>query len=63
MTHFTLRYAEIGRHVSAHLFSGPNETETHAKNGDLVFTLEEWQSFLRCFQDRGQDRILVIPEK
>ena len=61
-THFRLRWERRGDHIHARLFVADQESMTHAKSGDLCFTLAEWESFLRCFQDRGRDRIVVVPE-
>lgn len=62
MTHFRLRWKQRGAHVHVRVYSAPTENQTHGKNGDLVFREDEWESFLRCFNDRGEDRITVLPE-
>ena len=62
MTHFRLYWLKLGTHVHVRVFSGKHERLTHGKNGSLVFTTSEWESFLRCFQDHGTDTITILPE-
>jgi hypothetical protein len=62
MTHFRLRWEQRGGHVHVRVFSAEHAALTHGKNGDLVFRPAEWESFLRCFQDKGTDTITVLPE-
>ena len=62
MTHFRLRYIQHGNHVHVRVFVAKHANLTHAKAGDLAFNPDEWEAFLRCFQDRGTDTITVIPE-
>lgn len=48
MTHFRIRFAKLGGHVHASVFSGlPGGT--FAKNGDLTFSVEEWPEFMSMF--------------
>jgi len=63
MTHFILRWELRGAHVHVRVFSASHSNLTHAMNGKLVFSQSEWESLLRCFQDRGEDTILVLPER
>jgi len=63
MTHFILRWKQLGGHVHVRMFTSKFLTLTHGGNGSLVFLQAEWESFLRCFQDRGTDTITVIPEE
>ena len=37
-------YKIIGGHVHCRVFSGPDIHLTHGKNGDLVFSVKEWES-------------------
>ena len=62
MTHFRLWHKTAGEHVHVRVFSSTHSNLTHGKNGDLCFRKDEWESFLRCFQDRGTDTITVLPE-
>ncbi len=62
MTHFTLYYEKRGGHVHVRMFSAPRDNATHGKNGDLCFRESEWESFLRCFNDHGDDKTLILPE-
>lgn len=62
MTHFRLRWEKRGAHIHARLFSASHYHETYANNGALVFLEPEWESFLRCFNDHGADKITIIPE-
>lgn len=62
MTHFRLRWEKRGAHVHARLFSADHETMTHGKNGDLCFRIQEWEAFLRCFDSKRLDQVVVIPE-
>jgi hypothetical protein len=62
MTHFLLRWKKLGGHVRVRVFTSSHEAMTHGKNGDLIFQGQEWEAFLRCFQDRGTDTITIIPE-
>ena len=59
---FKLRYRKLGGHVHVRFFSAPTRNETFGKNGDLTFRENEWEPFLRCFQDYKEDKILVLPE-
>lgn len=63
MTHFRLRYEHRGGRVHVRVFSAQHDMQTHGKNGALVFRQEEWESFLRCLSDRGEDRVTVLPEE
>lgn len=62
MTHFILRWQRGRGHIHARLFTAKHEAETHANCGQLTFVDSEWEAFLRCFQDRGEDTILVVPD-
>jgi hypothetical protein len=53
MTSFRVRWRRRGTHIHARVFVATQET--HAQAGLLVFTDPEWESFLRCFQDKGTD--------
>lgn len=37
-----LYYQTLGGHVHVRVFSGKSKELTHGKNGDLVFSVEEW---------------------
>lgn len=62
MTHFRVRWEKRGSHIRVRLFAAPAEIQTHARIGDLVFLEEEWESFRRCFNDHGKDRVMIVPE-
>lgn len=62
MTHFRGRWHKGGAHVHVEVYSARIETQTHARNGELVFHQDEWESFLRCFNDHGDDRVTVVPK-
>jgi hypothetical protein len=62
MTHFRVRWKKLGGHVHVRVFTAGRPALTHGKNGDLVFREDEWEAFLRCFQDRGDDTITILPE-
>ncbi len=42
MTHFRLRYEQVGGHVHCRLFAGKKRELTHAKCGDLTFTEQDF---------------------
>lgn len=57
--HIRVRYRAEGGHVHCRVFTAPRKELTHAKNGDLVFSREEWVAVwdaLRAIAD-------VIPEE
>lgn len=58
---FRLRYWLAGGHVHVRVFSGKARNMTHGKNGDLVFTFEEWPIFLSCLHC-GQGHVEVVHE-
>jgi hypothetical protein len=62
MTHFTVKWHQKGLHYIVTIHSANQVGLNHASNGRLIFIENEFKSFLRCFQDKGQDKILVIPE-
>lgn len=62
MTDFRLRWQKRGGHIHVRIFASAKENATHAQNGMLLFTEQEWESFLRCFQDKGTDRVVIVPE-
>ena len=62
MTHFLVRWEKRGEHIHARLFAAPRDGLTHGNLGCLCFRESEWESFLRCFNDHGGDRITIIPE-
>lgn len=37
-----LYFLTLGGHVHVRVFSGKSKELTHGKNGDLVFSVEEW---------------------
>jgi hypothetical protein len=45
VTHTRIQYKIMGGHVHASFFSGTARDTVHGKNGDLVFTLDEWETF------------------
>lgn len=48
--HIRIRFAVRGGHVHTEWFSGKTALTTHGKNGELVFTLEEWATFQTIVQ-------------
>lgn len=60
--HFKLYWKQLGGHVHVRVFSAADTRLTHGKNGDLCFRPDEWEAFLKCFQDRHTDTITVLPE-
>jgi hypothetical protein len=44
MTHTRIFYATDGAHVKTEWWSANSHGETHAKNGELTFTVDEWKS-------------------
>jgi len=62
MTHFRLRWRKRGEHIHVRMFSASHERDTFANNGLMVLHESEWESFLRCFNDHGADKITVLPE-
>jgi hypothetical protein len=44
MTHTRIFYRTEGDHVVTEWFSAKAHGATHAKNGDLKFSIEEWKS-------------------
>ena len=63
MTSFKLFYKKAGNHTHVRVFSAKSQRFTHGKNGDLCFGGDEWEDFLRCFSDQGQNTILILPEE
>ena len=55
MTYFRFRWQLLGGHVHVRVFSGKNLNGALGKNGDLVFTEDEWPAF-RAFLERGHIR-------
>jgi len=62
MTHFRLRWEKRGAHVHVRFFAAPWDGLTHGCLGGLCFRESEWESFLRCFNDHGADKVTVLPE-
>ena len=44
MTSLRVYYKVLGGHVHCRVFSGKAPDLTHAKNGDLAFSVEEWNA-------------------
>jgi len=62
MTNFRLIWEQKGGHFHVTVFSANHPRLSHAKNGNLVFIESEWKSFLRCFQDKGEDTTEILPK-
>jgi hypothetical protein len=62
MIHFRVRWEKQGAHIHVRLFAATRENTTHSHCGKLIFAEAEWEAFLRCFNDHGEDRVVVIPE-
>jgi len=45
MTHFRIRYKQLGGHVHCRLFAGSRQNVTHGKCGDLVMSDDEFADF------------------
>ena len=43
MTNLRMYFRQLGGHVHVRVFSGKHVTLTHAKNGDLTFSKDEWE--------------------
>ena len=40
--HLRIRAKKIGTHYHCRVFSGREENSTHARNGELIFSENEW---------------------
>jgi hypothetical protein len=47
VTDFRYRWKRQGGHVHVRLFVGDRAAVTHAKAGDLCFSVDEWEAFVR----------------
>ena len=54
MTHFRLRHRVMGGHVHVTVWSAPSELVTHAQNGTLMFTAQEWEDFRWAIRSRRE---------
>lgn len=68
MSHFRLRWKKLGGHVHVSVWAGTSQVTTHGKNGDLIFTEQEWDDFVVLLQpkrygiDVPADRYVEIEE-
>lgn len=49
MTHTRIHWRILGGHVHTDWFSGKASGLPHGKNGDLIFTLAEWETLKPIF--------------
>jgi hypothetical protein len=50
MHHTRIYYVKRGEHIHAEFYSAGSPELTHAKNGDLCFSLKEWASLVTVFE-------------
>jgi hypothetical protein len=50
MRSFRFRYETRGAHVQVRVFFGRAPHRTLGKNGDLVFSADEWDQFVGCLR-------------
>ena len=62
MTNFLVRWQKEGAHVKVRLFCATYAQSTPALSGSLTLREEEWESFLRCFDGKGRDSVVIVPE-
>jgi hypothetical protein len=55
--HIRIRYAVLGGHVHTSWWSGKTRDTTHGKNGELVFTLDEWALLKEILHDASVELI------
>lgn len=53
MVALRVRYEKCGGHIHCRVFSAPARNQTFAKNGELVFSEEEWNDVLISFKCGG----------
>lgn len=62
MTHFMIRWSKRGEHIHARMFFATTEDATFDRNCLMIFLEPEWESFQRCFQGHGADRVTILPD-
>jgi hypothetical protein len=50
VTHTRIYFTIAGGHVHTEWFSAPKQGLTHGRNGDLVYTLREWETMRPVFE-------------
>lgn len=63
MTHFRVKYSKNLVHVHARFFSSSREDTAYTLNGDLCFSISEWENFRKCLQCAGKNTVTVTHDR